>query len=129
MNFLKQKKLWSNELLQYEIGEKIALKTSEPIEEKSSFQQRHFYSSPPKNHGINIITHSGLLWNTVQGEAIEKGNILHRIFEDIYTASDVMGAVDKAMDEGLFLASNKKEMMEVLRSSAMVDCQNILHLL
>lgn len=114
INFLKQKNLWSDAIFQYEIGEKPETKNSESTTAQTSIKQQHFYSSRPQDHGINIITTAGLLWNTAQGEAIEKGNIIHRIFEDIHIASDISNAIEKAIDEGLFPENNKDEIIEVL---------------
>ena len=63
-------------------------------------EQKEFISSPKHEHNIKIVTNSGYLWDTLQKEAIEKGNLIHNIMSQIKTETDI----DFVFDE--FISSN-----------------------
>ncbi len=52
------------------------------------------------NYKVNIVTNSGRLWDTVQQNAIEKGNLIHDIMSSIYTRDDVKFVLEEALLTG-----------------------------
>lgn len=83
------------------------------MEEKkavNSLKQESFFSYPTQSNGISIITRSGLMWNSRQKEAIEKGQLIHDLFARINTEADVERVLENAKEEGLFSSTEKEEL-------------------
>ncbi len=80
----------------------------------NSLQQEIFFSSPTQSNGISIITRSGLLWNSKQKEAIEKGQLIHDLFARINTEADVDRVLENGKNEGLFSSEEKEELEKSL---------------
>ncbi|WP_324720125.1 UvrD-helicase domain-containing protein [Salinimicrobium sp. HB62] len=76
----------------------------------NSLLQENFFSSPTESNGISFITRSGLLWNSKQKEAIEKGQLIHDLFAKIDSEADVEGVLQSAENEGLFTSEEKEEL-------------------
>ena len=76
----------------------------------NSLQQERFYSSATQKN-VAIITRSGLMWDSKQKEAIEKGQLIHDLFAQINTKADVEWVLEKAKNDGLF-ASEEKETLK-----------------
>ena len=58
-------------------------------------------STSKDDHKIDFATNSGLLWNTDQNEAIEKGNLLHDLMALVTTKGDIENAIDTFIDQGI----------------------------
>ncbi len=56
---------------------------------------------------LKTITKDSQLWNTKQGEAIDFGNLIHKILEEVYTLDDIKQTVQKFANQGLELAEEK----------------------
>ena len=97
--FLKETGVW-NDTLNYSFGNMEKLEISSKVVEKS-IEQRKFYSSPIQNQAVHIVTRSGAMWDTHQQEAIEKGEIAHEILSKINTSTDVDGAIENAILDGI----------------------------
>ncbi len=85
-----------------------------PEEESSSsnsLQQEKFYSSATQKN-VSIITRSGLMWNSRQEEAIEKGQLIHDLFAQINTRDDVNPVLENAINEGLFASEEKDNLQK-----------------
>lgn len=80
----------------------------------NSLLQENFYSSPTESNGISIITRSGLMWNSKQKEAIEKGQLIHELFSKINTKADVEKVLENAKNEGLFPSEMKEELQKAI---------------
>lgn len=76
---------------------------------KNTLQQETFFSSPTQSNGIAIITRSGLMWNSKQQEAIERGQLVHDLFAGINTKADVERVLENALDEGLFSSEEESQ--------------------
>ncbi|GLB53106.1 ATP-dependent helicase [Neptunitalea chrysea] len=50
----------------------------------------------------NIVTKNGMLWDTHQQEAIEKGNIIHQLLSWVPNVQKIDLAIEQAITEGLF---------------------------
>lgn len=99
INYLKQLNLWNDNQSHYTFG--VPEKTSDKtFVSKNILEQKEFISSPKHEHNIKIVTNSGYLWDTLQKEAIEKGNLIHNIMSQIKTETDI----DFVFDE--FISSN-----------------------
>ncbi|NJW53853.1 UvrD-helicase domain-containing protein [Salinimicrobium oceani] len=85
----------------YEFGDIDEWKPAD-VENRISLQQEHFFSSPTQRNGISIITRSGLMWNSRQQEAIEKGQLIHDLFAEINTGADVERVLENGKNEGRF---------------------------
>lgn len=77
-------------------------------------EQRAFYSSGTQGNGISIVTRSGLMWNSKQKEAIEKGQLIHDFFARIDTEADVERVLKNAINEGLFSSDEQFELQETI---------------
>ncbi|WP_268135786.1 UvrD-helicase domain-containing protein [Salinimicrobium sp. TH3] len=85
------------------------------LEEKkavNSMEQEFFFSSPTQSNGISIITRSGLMWNSKQKEAIEKGQLIHDLFARINTEADVERVLENAKNDGLFSSAEREELQK-----------------
>lgn len=81
----------------------------------NSLLQENFFSSPTEGNGISFITRSGLLWNSKQKEAIEKGQLIHDLFAEINTEADVDRVLKNAENEGLFTFEEKDELKDSIK--------------
>ena len=88
INYLQQLGIWNDSENTYNFGnpKKISESTSN---KKETFQQEEFISTAKEDHNIKVVTKSGLLWDTNQQEAIEKGNLIHNLMAQIKTIADV----------------------------------------
>lgn len=100
---------WSDNQLVYGFGESdkkvqtIPNALLDPIE---------LISVPKEDHDLSIITKSGLLWDTQQEKAIERGNLVHLILSKIKTKQDL----DLAFNELLFEGAITNEQINQLKS-------------
>ncbi|MFB9055533.1 UvrD-helicase domain-containing protein [Mariniflexile ostreae] len=93
INFLKHLNVWNDSQLDYRFGHIIP--ATEGLDENKKniqdyiLEQDTFISSAKENHNIKVVTNAGYLWDSVQQEAIEKGNLIHDIMARIETREDV----------------------------------------
>ena len=84
--------------------------------EKNTYHQQLFISIPRKEHQINILTKSGLLWDTSQKKAIEKGNLIHDVMSHIKTQKDISFALSSMLDTGIINNNQKNKLSKVVMS-------------
>jgi ATP-dependent exoDNAse (exonuclease V) beta subunit len=109
MRYLQTINKWSDTNLSYSFGElKTNLKKPKPLNPSKPL---HLISVPKEDHNLNIITKAGLLWDTKQEKAIERGNLLHLILSKIKTVADV----DFAFNDLLISGDVKKDNIEGLK--------------
>lgn len=88
ITYLQHIEVWHDSKLKYHFGtQKRVIKSSKPS--KKAIIQEQFISNPKESQNIKIVTKSGLLWDTNQQEAIEKGNLIHDILAQIKTIDDI----------------------------------------
>ncbi|MGB5417569.1 3'-5' exonuclease, partial [Algibacter sp.] len=88
INYLQHLGKWNDSELEYSFGNPI--KSSETTSDiKEMIHQDSFISTAKEDHNIKVVTKSGLLWDTSQQDAIEKGNLIHNIMAQIKTIDDV----------------------------------------
>ncbi|MBW2960207.1 UvrD-helicase domain-containing protein [Mesonia aestuariivivens] len=104
--YLKSINHWESEKYSYDFGNFEIVENQEITRE---IEKMNFISSAPSDHNITLITKSGLLWDSEQQEAIDKGNLIHDLLMNIYTVNDIDTALEKAVKNGEMLASELEE--------------------
>tara|TARA_B100001063_G_scaffold247339_1_gene292844 strand:+ start:5610 stop:8741 length:3132 start_codon:yes stop_codon:yes gene_type:complete len=98
ISYLQDKGLWSDNTLTYSFG------TSKTTKQKAELETHtntiNLISVPKENHNLRIITKAGQLWDTKQGEAIERGNLVHLLLSKITTKEDIDFAIDDLIATG-----------------------------
>ncbi|MDY2586152.1 UvrD-helicase domain-containing protein [Winogradskyella aquimaris] len=118
ISYLQHKGLWTDDSLNYDFGTyQPNKKEKTPKAEANSI---NLISVPKENHNLQIITKAGQLWDTKQGEAIERGNLVHLILSKIKTFDDI----DFAIDDLLVSGDIAKQDEEILRSTVMEVIQH-----
>lgn len=109
IHYLKSINKWQENTLSYSFGS--LTKTSEINQIiKNSVSQNKFISTAKEKHNLNIVTSAGYLWNTVQEEAIEKGNLIHNIMSEIKSIEDIEIALDNFKSSGKINALQCQEL-------------------
>jgi ATP-dependent exoDNAse (exonuclease V) beta subunit len=124
INYLKEIKLWNDEVLEYEFGERnrcSTLKNNKTITET----QESFISKPWKDHNLILLASSSKLWNTAQEKAIEYGNLLHEIFAKIQTKENTDKVLFKYYQQGILDDKEfkiiSKKVRDVVYHSELID--------
>lgn len=92
INYMQHLGMWNDSEEVYSFGN--SKKVSKNTANKKEMQlQRAFISTAKEDHNIRVVTKSGLLWDTNQQEAIEKGNLIHNIMAQIKTSDDIDFAI------------------------------------
>lgn len=112
INYLKSNQLWSDGN-NYEFGSKKIEKHSQ---EKSSVNiwNTKFHSSSTQNNAVQIMTKSGVLWDTLQEKAIITGNLYHDIFSEINTLEDMPTAIKRFATEELLSSEEIKSLEKLI---------------
>ena len=109
ISYLQNINKWSDNQLVYSFG---TLKQNDIVSEKETRSEPiQLISVPKEDHNLSIITKSGLLWDTKQEKAMERGNLVHFILSKIKTVQDV----DFAFNDLLISGDISKENSEVLK--------------
>ena len=113
MDFLKQKGLWEEGLMQYTFGQpqRITAK-KEPTD--SAELQKDFISSSWSDHQIHIVANSELLWDKERAEAIGYGNMIHEMMASVHTETDIDDVVKRFVVKGNLRESDAKEVRILL---------------
>jgi ATP-dependent exoDNAse (exonuclease V) beta subunit len=116
IKFLEEKNLFEESKLEYEFGkvEKLSV-TKESKDETETIPQLSAILNP-KN--IQIAQRESLMWNTKQQKAIEYGNIVHEILSFIKTKDDIELALNKAIENGLIVFSQKDAVEKTIHEIA-----------
>ncbi|OIQ27732.1 MAG: hypothetical protein BM564_11685 [Bacteroidetes bacterium MedPE-SWsnd-G2] len=97
-NYLNSNGLWSPEQMVYQFG--IRARSLKAKQLKSNTLQKLLISVSRSAHNLNIITKSGVLWDTNQESAIAKGNLIHDIMAEIKTTADIENALGRFVNKG-----------------------------
>lgn len=113
INYLKATARWNDELLQYTFGtveENLAkAETQETIQTEV---QKGFISTAKEEHNLHLMTKQGLLWDTSQEAAIEKGNLMHDVLAQIKYPSDVEFVLDEYIHKGIIDEQQREKLEE-----------------
>ena len=110
ISYLQNIGRWLDNQLNYNFGEVKQNKI--PVEKEETSSPLKFISIPKEDHNLSIISKAGLLWDTKQEKAIERGNLVHLVLSKIKTIQDV----DFAFGDLLVSGEVKKENSEELKS-------------
>lgn len=110
IKFMQHQNLWNDNQLNYSFG--ILKPNSNILEKESISSSLKFISVPKEDHNLNIVTKSGLLWDTQQEAAIERGNLVHLILSKIKTIEDI----DFAFNDLLMSGDVTKNHSEALKT-------------
>ena len=107
INYLKKQNHWNNTQLIYQFGEEKRATTPKTPASQTQLSDS-FITTPLKELNINIATKAGLLWDSKQAEAIEKGNLLHLILSKINTKGILLKGYLKNDFKTLDISNNQK---------------------
>ena len=110
ISYLQQQGNWNDNQLNYSFGTLEPNGNNSKKEETS--ESLKLISVPKEDHDLSIITKAGLLWDTKQEKAIERGNLVHLVLSKIKTIDDI----DFAFSDLLSTGEIKKENSEELKS-------------
>lgn len=99
ISYLQDKGLWSDNRFTYSFGSSKIVK-QKPPETKTDINSINLISVPKEDHNLKIITKAGQLWDTKQGKAIERGNLVHLLLSKIVTRDDVDFAINDLLAHG-----------------------------
>lgn len=77
---------------------------------KSITEPLPLISVPKEMHNLNIISRAGMLWDTQQEQAIERGNLIHLLLSKIKTIHDVDFAINDLINSGDLNNQNKEDL-------------------
>lgn len=112
INFLIKENKWNENQLSYSYGStKPNANEKEPEQTSSSIK---LISVPKEDHNLKIVTKSGLLWDTQQEVAIERGNLVHLILSKIETIEDVDSAFSDLLLSGDITNNNSETLKNLV---------------
>jgi len=94
IGYLKDKGVWNDDQDSFEFGMK-SIENYKVSETATNLKNNHFFSSSTQNNAVQIVTKSGLLWDSLQEKAILRGDLFHDIFSEIDTLEDMPSAIIK----------------------------------
>lgn len=110
IHYLENKGLWEVNTLDYTFGSlKPYSKSKENNKDHLEIPFGYTYKNRPS---FKILTRAGMLWDTSQQEAIQKGNNIHYILSLIEHAQDVDGAIAIAEQKGIITSEEKQEVKD-----------------
>ena len=113
--YLKHLGIWASNQLTYGFGNKQRCRVEKDILKKSKIQAS-FITNSWKNHQINIVSKSSVLWDTTQGEAISYGNLIHEMLSKIYSDSDIDEVTNQYLYKGLINNKTYKKVVNTLKA-------------
>jgi len=111
ISFLKKIERWQEDTNDYEFGELLKLSSETEIKEEKELL---FTSSSRLDHNLAILTKAGFLWNSEQGDAIEKGNLIHLILSKIAYKTDVNIVFQELVVKGIITTEQEELLKPVL---------------
>ena len=112
ISYLQHFGKWSDAKSIYSFGE-LTANNNIFIDEDEAIPLK-FISTAKETHNLKIITKSGLLWNTKQEQAIERGNLVHLILSKINTILDIDFALDELLTSGEITTQNIEELKRIV---------------
>jgi ATP-dependent exoDNAse (exonuclease V) beta subunit len=105
---------FSEQKLDYEFGNSMRLSDKEKPKDAAQLVPQLAETLLPKN--IKIAQRESVMWNTKQQQAIEYGNTIHEILSYIISEDDIIGAIQKAIENGLITENQKAEISQTITS-------------
>ncbi|MEM6719853.1 MAG: UvrD-helicase domain-containing protein [Bacteroidota bacterium] len=111
INYLRAKELWNDEVSSYTFGDSEENLAKADTEDIHTITQQHFISTAKEDHNLHLMTKQGLLWDTSQEAAIEKGNLIHDVLAQIKYPSDLEFVLDEYISKGI-IDEQQREKLE-----------------
>jgi ATP-dependent exoDNAse (exonuclease V) beta subunit len=115
LHYLKETGQWNNASNLYSFG-KLASKPKATSKESVRLESIPFMAASLVEKQYHIVTRVGMMWDTKQQEAIEKGDLLHGLLSKIIIASDVEEVVFEAVRQGTIAFKDKEAVTKSLLS-------------
>ncbi len=112
ISYLQDKGLWSDSTLTYNFGTSKNL--NQKTETETDTTSINLISVPKEDHNLKIITKAGQLWDTKQGKAIERGNLVHLLLSKIVTQEDIDFAIDDLLASGDITTSDEETLRTIV---------------
>ncbi|MBU2926653.1 UvrD-helicase domain-containing protein [Winogradskyella psychrotolerans] len=113
IKYLQHQNKWTDSQLNYSFGN---LKPNENSSEKEiTTRPLKLISVPKEAHNLNVVTKSGLLWDTQQEAAIERGNLVHLLLSKIKTSDDLDFAFNELLISGEVTKANEDALKVLVR--------------
>ncbi|WP_372752758.1 UvrD-helicase domain-containing protein [Mariniflexile sp.] len=100
INYLQYLGVWNDSEINYTFGSQSRQSVPKFISSENTVQTE-FISTSKESQNIKVVTKSGMLWDTNQEEAIEKGNLIHNIMAKIKTKDDVEMAISEYLNAAI----------------------------
>jgi ATP-dependent exoDNAse (exonuclease V) beta subunit len=113
IGYLKDKGVWNDDQETFEFGLK-RIENYKISETPTNLKNNHFFSSSTQNNAVQIMTKSGLLWDSLQEKAIIKGDLYHDIFSEIDTLEDMSSAIKKFAQDENFSEGELQELEKLI---------------
>ena len=115
INYLKNIEKWAGNKESYHFGSPT--KDSTIIQQEDNvITTEKFICNPRENHGISLMSKSGLIWDTEKAKAIEKGNLIHEIMSQIKSGIDIEITMNQFLYDGIINKNQYKELSSIIKS-------------
>ncbi|WP_439152511.1 UvrD-helicase domain-containing protein [Winogradskyella sp.] len=112
IDYLQNIEIWSENKLIYAFGEKTKNTVSAKVKNMAS--PLPLISTPKEDHNLSIITKAGMLWDTKQEDAIERGNLVHLVLSKIKFDTDIEFALNELLITGDITNDNINELRQLV---------------
>lgn len=89
---------WDPDLLSYTFGSQEAVLPSR--RKGMAYESVPFLYSGKDSPAYQLVTRTGMLWDTERGKAISRGNLLHELMALVIRRGDLEGALEKLSRQG-----------------------------
>lgn len=108
ISYLQHIGKWSENDSIYSFG--TVKRNEKPSELKVISKSLQLISVPKEDHDLSILTKAGLLWDTKQEKAMERGNLVHLVLSKVKTIEDLNFAFNDLLVSGDVTKDNQKEL-------------------
>ena len=115
INYLKSSGRWKDGKLEYELGKLQSIETPKPAKYPTVYQSK-FISTPKEHLNVSMATNAGYLWDTVQKEALERGNLVHLLMSKIYTKDDIEITLNDFFNAGVISSAQSDALLKTLEA-------------
>ncbi len=99
-NFLKTQSAYDSKVKNYDFGQKKRAGNTAIVPKKLSYQET-YTNTAWDEHSIHMLASASVLWGTKKEEAINYGNLIHKMMSEVYTVSEVETVVKSYMSQGV----------------------------
>lgn len=99
-NFLMTQSLYDPDVKEYDFGSKARNLRKEDQKKELNYQETYFNSSW-EDHNIHMLSNASALWGTKKEEALNYGNLIHKMMSEINEAEEVSDVVKSYVTNGV----------------------------